>query len=116
MTLIDSSVWSLHFRETSERLVCLLEVREAQIHPWIIGELALGPGLRLDVLDDLAHLPSAPIIPHDDLLGFIRLHQLRGVGYVDAQLLVSAMTAGSHLWTLDQRLSALAARFNAGCP
>jgi hypothetical protein len=32
-----------------------------------VGELALGPGFRLEVLSDLVALPRVPTI-HDDLL------------------------------------------------
>ncbi len=90
MILVDTSVWSRHFRRGDAALATLLERGEVVVHPWVLGELALGPGLRLDVLDDLSRLPSVARVRDPDLLAFIRLHALRGIGWVDAQLLVAA--------------------------
>jgi hypothetical protein len=112
--LVDTSVWSRHFRERDDHLVELLRAGDVAVHSWIVGELALGPGLRLDVLDDLRRLPFVPTVADDDLLDFVRLHALRGIGWVDAELLVSARRAGAPLWTNDRRLAEVAERFEIG--
>ena len=49
----------------------------------------------------------------EEVLGFIGVHGLRGlgIGYVDACLLASVrLTPGGVLWTLDKRLAAAAMR------
>lgn len=114
MILVDTGVWSRHFRAGDGNLSELLRNGRVLIHPWIVGELALGPGLRLDLLDDLQRLPALPVVPDDDLLTFVRLHRLRGVGWVDVQLLVSARAADTPLWTTDQGLAEAARRFEIG--
>jgi predicted nucleic acid-binding protein len=105
--LVDTGVWSRHFREGVPELVDALRMSRVVIHPWIIGELALGPGLRLGTLSDLEVLPRVDVVSDDRLLAFIKLHGLRGVGWVDAQLLLSAMVAGVDLWTTDTKLGEL---------
>ena len=112
MILVDTSVWSGHLRARAPHLVDLLEAREVASHPWIVGELALGPGIRGPTVDDLLALPQLPVVSDPELLRFVRLHALRGVGWVDAQLLLAALTARTPLWTFDRTLAELAARFD----
>jgi hypothetical protein len=75
------------------------------IHPWIIGELALGnlDPSRARILADLRLLPSAPVVSDDDVLSMIDEHGLagEGIGWVDAHLLASARRKGVHLWSHD---------------
>ena len=108
---MDTGVWSHHFREGDPRLVRLLRERQVVTHPWIVGELALGPGLRLDVLDDLRRLPQIRAVEDDALLEFVVLHGLRGIGWVDAQLVAAALAARTPIRTTDSRLAEAAARF-----
>jgi hypothetical protein len=42
------------------------------------------------------------------------MNRIRGVGWVDAQLLVSTLRAGARLWTTDRGLAELAARLEVG--
>ncbi len=42
MILVDSSVWIDHLRAPNEILSGLIERRHALIHPFVIGEIALG--------------------------------------------------------------------------
>lgn len=111
MILVDTDVWSRHFRENDPGVVGLLDEGTVVTHPWVVGELALGPGLRLDVLADLRALPALPVIGHEEQMAFIELHALRGVGWVDCQLLLVAMRSRARLWTLDAGLRAQAERF-----
>ncbi len=81
-------------------------------HPWVIGELACGRlSDRATVLGLLRALPSAPVASVDEALGLIERRSLmrRGIGWVDVQLLASALLAGNRIWTLDRRLAAAAA-------
>lgn len=78
----------------------------------MLGELALG-GLGAAhnaVLADLRRLPAAPEIPHEEVLALIQDRRLagRGIGWVDAHLVASALVAGSELWTADLRLDGVA--------
>jgi predicted nucleic acid-binding protein len=111
LILVDTSVWSYHFRKGEPLLAALLAEGRVLAHAWVVGELALGPGLRLDVLPELAVLPCVPTMPDGELLDWLRMHRIRGVGWVDAQLLAAALRAGARLWTRDAELSGLAQHF-----
>ena len=53
---------------------------------------------------------QAPVVPHGDIVAFVRERRLhgRGVGWVDAHLLASALVGRLQLWTADSRLATLA--------
>lgn len=78
-------------------------------HPFILGELVLG-GLSRREEDLFARLPDALRVPHDEVLEFVRRRQLmrRGIGWVDAHLLASALTSSAVLWSIDKKLVAAA--------
>lgn len=114
MILVDTSVWIEHFRGTARaaRLLALLETDQVLMHPWILGELALG-GLgsnREAALDDLRRLPAAPTIEDAEVLELVLARQLsgRGIGWIDAQLLAAALVRGCGVWTFDAALAAVA--------
>jgi hypothetical protein len=109
--LVDTGVWSQHFHRRNAVLIRRLADREVVVHPWIVGELALGPGMRGDVLRDVGLLPSLSVVADLDLLAFIQLHSIRGIGWVDVQLLVSTLAATAKLWTTDRHLARIAERF-----
>ncbi|WP_269504726.1 type II toxin-antitoxin system VapC family toxin [Burkholderia sp. IMCC1007] len=114
MILVDTSVWIDHLRAGDATLTTLLEAERVLIHPFIIGELALGSMRnRHTVLDALRDLPTAAPANDDEvqrMIDVVPLHGL-GIGYVDAHLLASVrLTAGSKLWTRDRRLLAAAER------
>ncbi|QQJ99607.1 PIN domain-containing protein [Burkholderia ambifaria] len=114
MILVDTSVWIDHLRAGDATLTTLLEAERVLIHPFIIGELALGSMRdRQTVLDALRDLPAANPATDDEvqrMIDVVPLHGL-GIGYVDAHLLASVrLTGGSKLWTRDRRLLAAAER------
>jgi predicted nucleic acid-binding protein len=77
-------------------------------HPFIIGELVCGNlNNQAEILILLQALPSTPIVEPTDLLNFIENEMLirRGLGYVDMQILASAIIGNFVLWTLDHRLN-----------
>jgi len=86
------------------------------VHPFVLGELALGSLRQRDVfLSDLRDLPQAIVASDGEVLSLIDRRTLfgRGIGYVDAHLLAAArLTAGSKLWTHDRRLQAVAAQLD----
>jgi predicted nucleic acid-binding protein len=110
--LIDTSVWVDHLRSANRRLADLLEAGMVLVHPFVIGEIALGNlGQRRLVLDALMHLPPSRLATDDEVFHFIEHQRLsgRGIGYIDAHLLAAVrLTAGATLWTRDTRLRAVA--------
>jgi len=109
--LADTGIWSRHFRDGEPRLARLLGERQVVTHPWIVGELALGPGLRLDTLADLEVLPALAVVPDPKVLDFVKLHGVRGIGWIDVQLLVAALAARVEVWTTDLCLAETWRRF-----
>ena len=111
--LVDTSVWRRFFTGSPSvrHLGELLDEADAVLaHPFILGELVLG-GLSAREEELFARLPSAKLVPHDEVLEFVRRRRLtrRGVGWVDAHLLASALTSSALLWSVDAALSAVAA-------
>lgn len=90
------------------------------MHPFVIGELALGRlRERWIVLDLLDNLPRADAVSDDELLHFIELHGLSGrdLELVDAHLLASVvLTPVSRLWTRDRRLCAVVTEMGLPAP
>ena len=119
MTLADTSVWVEHFRRGHPGLRKLLEEGEIVMHPLVYGELACGhlPD-RTRTLSLLAELPS--LTPADDSAVLYAIHLRkwsgRGIGWMDAHLLTSALLTRAPLWTLDRKLHGLAAEAGAAWP
>jgi hypothetical protein len=110
LILVDTSVWVEHFRGTpgAEALPEWLDADLILLHPWVLGELVLGGlGRQRSHLADLEILPSAPTVEDREVVELILERKLsgRGIGWVDAHLLASALVARSPLWTLDRRLA-----------
>jgi predicted nucleic acid-binding protein len=108
LILVDTSVWIDHLRADNAALKRLLNAGRVLMHPFIIGELALGRmRQRETILAALSDLPRAELATDPEVLGFIDREALfgRGIGYVGAHLLASVrLTAGAQLWTRDARL------------
>ena len=112
MILADTLIWIDHFRHGDVVLAELLQAQAVLMHPFIIGELALGALRQRDaILDDLRALPRAQIATDGEVLRFITQHTLsgQGIGYVDAHLLAATrLTPNCRLWTRDKRLHTVA--------
>lgn len=111
--LVDTSVWRRYFSgaRSVRRLADLLdEDGGVLMHPFIIGELILG-GLSTREEGLFVRLPTAGTVPHEEVLGLVRRRRLmrRGIGWVDAHLLASALTSSAALWSIDADLSSAAA-------
>ena len=112
MILADTSVWIDDVRRPIRRLRDEVAVGNILSHEMVIGELMLGnlpdrPGF----LDHLRSLPAIPVLPSEHLLTLIEAHSWmgKGIGYVDAHLLGSALgSEDTSLWTLDRRLREVA--------
>jgi predicted nucleic acid-binding protein len=110
--IVDSSLWIDHLRASSETLSALIERKEVLVHPFVIGEIALGViRSRTTVLDALRKLPGVPVARHIDVMQLIEQYRLfgRGIGYIDTHLLAAArLQPGTMLWTRDRRLLTVA--------
>ncbi|NLT35674.1 MAG: twitching motility protein PilT [Gaiellales bacterium] len=62
----------------------------------------------------LQDLPCAEVVQHEEVPAFIAARCLmgKGLGFVDAHLLASALVSGAALWTLDRRLHDAVAELN----
>jgi predicted nucleic acid-binding protein len=112
MILVDTSVWVDHLRAGNKVLGGLLDAGSVLIHPFVIGEIALGHlRQRETVLGALSNLPSVKVATDLEVLRFIDDHELfgRGIGYVDVNLLAAVrLTDGAEFWTNDTRLHDIA--------
>jgi predicted nucleic acid-binding protein len=106
--LADTSVWVDHLRAGNRALAELLDAGQVLAHPFVIGEIALGRlRQRETILEALSQLPRTLVATDAEVLAFIDRYELfgLGIGYVDVHLLAAVrLTAGSQLWTRDQRL------------
>ena len=114
MVLVDTSVWIRFLANRTPyaaELDRLLERDEAAGHDLVYGELLIGDsGARTRLLDAYDHMHRVPPVGHADVATFVRLHRLhgKGIGWIDAHLLASALVAGVSLWTADEHLARLA--------
>jgi predicted nucleic acid-binding protein len=116
MILADTSIWVEHFRRGHAGLRRQLEEGEIVMHPFVYGELACGhlPG-RTRTLNLLAALPSLTLADDSAVLYAIDLRKWsgRGIGWIDAHLLTSALLTRTPLWTLDRKLRSIAVEAGA---
>jgi predicted nucleic acid-binding protein len=110
--LADTSIWIDHFRKTDVTLGDLLGQRNILLHPFVLGEIALGHVPNLDrMIGDFRDLPRAPVAHGEEVLQLILHNKLHGsgIGYVDAHLLATCRLVGNtSIWTRDKRLLAAA--------
>jgi predicted nucleic acid-binding protein len=109
--LVDSSIWIEHLRRENATVSSLLSSRSILVHPFVIGEIAVGNlRNRRRVLDTLRDLPAAVVASDEEALHFIDRYLLagRGLGYIDVHLLAAARLSHSVVWTADKRLQASA--------
>lgn len=108
MVLVDTSVWVAHFRDGNDELATLLNDGRVLCHPLIAGELACeNLKDRAVILSFLQLLPMSIEAEHEEVLSFIENNRLmgKGIGYVDAHLIASAVLTGIPIWTLDKKLA-----------
>ena len=114
MVLVDTSVW-IRFLADREpyatELDRLLERDEVVGHELIFGELLIGDrGGRPKLLAAYEQMRQASVIPHPEVVAFVRARRLqgRGVGWVDIHLLASALVERLRVWTADPRFADVA--------
>lgn len=112
MVLADTSVWIEHLRRGYPRLAGRLSEGLVLMHPFVSGELACGNlKNRAAILSHLRALPAAKPASNVEVLQLIEDRRLwgRGLGWIDAHLLASALLSNCPFWTLDTRLARAAA-------
>ncbi len=115
MVLVDTSVWVSHLRDGNTELANLLNNGTVLCHPLIVGELACGNLKdRAVILSFLQLLPMSIDAEHEEVLSFIENNRLmgKGIGYVDVQLIASAVLTGVPIWTFDKKLEQAADRLH----
>ena len=114
MVLVDTSIWIRSFANLApyvNEIDRLLGGELVARHELVFGELLVGdPGGRSKFLQDYSHYHQAPRAPHGEVVELVRLRRLhgRGLGWIDAHLLASALAGRIQLWTADAALSAAA--------
>jgi predicted nucleic acid-binding protein len=118
--LVDTSVWirflSNRAPQASE-MDELLSLDEVTGHQFVYGELLIGDrGARKELLAQYERMDQAPVVPHAEVAAFARDRKLhgRGIGWIDAHLLASALVGRLRLWTTDAPLAAVADELGIG--
>lgn len=115
--LVDTSVWIRFLSNRAPHaaeLDDLLSRDEVRGHDFVYGELLIGDkGGRKQLLAEYEQMHHAPVVPHGDVVVFVRDRRLhgRGIGWIDAHLLASALVGRLRLWTVDPALAGLANEF-----
>lgn len=89
----------------------LLRRDDVNGHDFIYGELLVGDREgRKGLLDSYARMDQAPLVPHGEVVAFVHDRKLsgRGIGWIDAHLLASALVGRLKLWTAHAPLAAVA--------
>jgi predicted nucleic acid-binding protein len=114
MVLVDTSVWIRSLFGQAPyvtELGRLLGRDEVAGHELVYGELLIGDrGGRKQFLSSYERMHQASMVPHHEVVAFVRHRNLhgRGVGWIDVHLLASALAERLQLWTTDRYLAAMA--------
>lgn len=114
MVLVDTSVWIRFLANRAPYAVALdrlLSLDEVTGHELVYGELLIGDrGSRRKLLAAYERIHQANVVPHNEVVAFVRDRHLhgRGVGWIDVHLLASAIVGRLQLWTADARFAAVA--------
>jgi predicted nucleic acid-binding protein len=108
MVLVDTSVWIRFFagREPYfSEMNRLLARDQVAGHQLVYGELLIGDrGGRSKFLSTFEWMQQAEMVPHDEVVELVGRRDLigRGLGWIDAHLLASALAGRLQLWTADR--------------
>lgn len=112
--LVDTSVWIRFLADRAPyaaRLDELLSREDVVAHEFVYGELLIGDcGPRQRLMLSYGEIDVAPVLHQADVVTFVRERKLhgRGIGWIDAHLLASALVGRLRLWTADAALAAVA--------
>ena len=122
MVLVATSVWILALAKRTlytAELDRLLSLDAVAGHELVYGQLLMGDrGGRRKFLAAYEQMHQAGMLPHHEVVLFVRhrgLHR-RGMGWIDAHLLASAIAGRLQLWTADPHFSAVANEFGVAYP
>jgi predicted nucleic acid-binding protein len=117
MILVDTSIWIKFLGGQQPYLTevdRLLSLDQVCAHELVYGELLMGDrGGRKRFLAKYKIMEHAPSVRHASVVTLVEEKDLqgRGVGWIDVQLLASALVGGMKLWTADPRFDAMAKEF-----
>ena len=117
MVLVDTSVWIRFLAGRTPyaaELDRLLGLDEVMGHDLVYGEILIGDrGGRGKLLAAYERMHQAAMVPHRDVVAFVRDRDLhgRGMGWIDVHLLATAVVGRLQLWTADPRFAAVASEF-----
>jgi len=112
--LVDTSVWVRFLANRppfAGQLDGLLRRDEVSGHDFVYGELLMGDrGGRRAILAAYDRMDRVSVVPHAEVVAFVRDRKLsgRGIGWIAAHLLASALVARVRLWTADSPLATIA--------
>ena len=109
--LADSSVWIDYLAGAASDLPALLNDNRLLMHPAVVAEVALGSlHNRQRTLGLMQTLAEADVATDTELLQLVHSAPLhgRGIGWIDAHLVASAILSNAMLLTRDRRLAAVA--------
>jgi predicted nucleic acid-binding protein len=112
--LVDTSVWIRFLSNRAPyaaKLDELLSRDEVSGHDFVYGELLIGDkGGRKTLLAEYERMDHASVVPHSDVVAFVRDRKVygRGIGWIDVHLLASALVGRLELWTTDPALATVA--------
>ncbi|MGA9072249.1 MAG: type II toxin-antitoxin system VapC family toxin [Terracidiphilus sp.] len=116
MILADTTIWIDHLNHRDLEFEQRLNNEEILTHPFIVGELALGPlPDRRKTIFYLDSLPRVGVAQQSEVRHMIEAYALhnRGIGLIDAHLIAAALLSpGTQLWTRDGKLRKIATRLN----
>jgi predicted nucleic acid-binding protein len=115
MVLVDTSVW-IRFLAGREPFASgldeILGRDEVVGHEMVFGELLIGDigGGRRNLLEAYVQMHQSNMVAHREVVEFVRERRLfaRGVGWIDVNILASALVGGFQMWTADPRFFTLA--------
>src|SRR5215471_11547851 len=114
MVLVDTSVWIRGLANRTpyfEDLRRLLVRDEVVGHDLIYGELLMGDaGGRRELLAYYERMRQLSTVLHSEVVELVRARRMngRGISWIDAHLVASALVADVTLWTADERLADVA--------
>jgi predicted nucleic acid-binding protein len=115
MILVDTSIWIDHFNNSNNELIKLLNLNKVCIHPFIIGELSCGDiSNRKEILSLLKALPRIEPALEEEVFTLIENRKLFGIGlgYVDINLIASALIHDVKIWTDDKSLKKISKKLD----
>jgi predicted nucleic acid-binding protein len=118
--LVDTSVWIRFLANRTPYAIGLDELLnrdEVSGHPFVYGELLIGDrGGSKQLLASYERMDQAPFVQHTEVVAFVRHRKLngRGIGWIDAHLLASALVGRLKLWTADSPLATVATELGVG--